>query len=748
MIDQITIDKIMDAADIVEVVSDFVSLRKRGVNYTGLCPFHDEKTPSFSVSPSKGICKCFSCGKGGNAAHFIMEHEQMSYYEALCALYKYLQDNIVGVINNNASVTEYYIQLVKDLNYHTKLYDEGHPIISDKEWDKMYFRLQYLESAYGIYDPESPTQRVNYQVVNELRKVKHNHPMLSLNKTKDWNEFLHYFTNIDPSKSVVGMLKLDGLTCSLRYVDGVLISAETRGNGVEGEDIFHNALVIKNIPKRIDYTGDLIVDGEILCDYHTFNEKFKDEYANPRNLASGSIRLLNSEECGRRELKFVLWNVIRGPYKNVMDNFNAVQKLGFTVTPWTSSFDWDAKEFLVERAKELGYPIDGLVGRFNDQVFGESLGATEHHSKAAYAFKFYDEEYETYLNDIEWTMGRTGVLTPVAIFDPVDTGDSIIERASLHNISIMKETLGIPYRGQTIQVCKMNDIIPQIISGGCEVSRADIVGLEIIPPIVCPICGGSLQVECEVDTEVLVCTNDACEGKLVNRLDHFCGKKGLDIKGLSKATLGKLLDWGWVHEPADLYTLHNFTGEWVTKPGFGAKSVENIMVAIETSRLPMLENFICALGIPHVGTALSKELVKYFKTYEEFRDAAKAHWDFTQIDGVGYEKASAIWNFDFAEADRVDDYMLGYDSLEPAAADSNLDATTVVITGKLTLHKNRDELVKRITEHGGKVTGSVSKNTHILINNDINSTSSKNVSAQRLGIPIMTEAEFVNLYLS
>ena len=267
-------------------------------------------------------------------------------------------------------------------------------------------------------------------------------------------------------------------------------------------------------------------------------------------------------------------------------------------------------------------------------------------------------------------------------------------------------------------------------------------------PTICPICSGVLEIVCEVDSEMLMCTNDACEGKAINKLEHFCSKKGLDIKGLSKATLSKLMDWGWVKEFADLYTLTNYTKEWCQKPGFGVKSVENIIVAIETSRLPKLENFICALGIPHVGTTLSRELVKYFNSYEEFRDAAKAKWDFTQIDKVGYEKASAIWNFNFAEADRVDAYMLGYETSEPVATESTLDATTVVITGKLNLHKNRDELVKRIIDHGGKVTSGVSKNTNILINNDVNSTSSKNVSAQRLGIPIMTEEEFVNLYLS
>lgn len=268
-------------------------------------------------------------------------------------------------------------------------------------------------------------------------------------------------------------------------------------------------------------------------------------------------------------------------------------------------------------------------------------------------------------------------------------------------------------------------------------------------PEFCPICGDKVEIQ-ESDSGVLnlFCINPNCSGKLINKLENFCGKKGLDIRGLSKATLCKLVDWGWVSTYVDLYTLYQKRDEWIDKPGFGVKSVDNILAALELSRVPALENFICALGIPHVGKTLSHELIKYFKTYEEFRDAAKNKWDFTQIDGVAYEKASAIWNFDFTEADRVAELIEEYEVDESVAADTTLDATTVVITGKLSLHKNRDELVKRITDHGGKVTGSVSKNTNILINNDVNSTSSKNVSAQRLGIPIMTEEEFVNLYLS
>lgn len=642
---------------------------------------------------------------------------------------------------------EDYIQemnnLIDMLNYNTQLYDEGKPVISDAEWDDMYFRLQYLESTLGIYLPGSPTQTVNYNVVSELKKVKHNHPMLSLDKTKDWHDFLRYFSNIDPSKDVTGMLKLDGLTCSLRYVDGALVSAETRGNGEEGEDILHNALVIKNIPKKINYDEELIIDGEILSAATDF-EPFKAEYANQRNFAAGSIRLLDSAECARRNLKFVAWNVVKGPMEKVWQNFEFIASRGFTVVPWTSSFDWDAKEFLIDKAKEYGYPIDGLVGRFNDITFGESLGATGHHARAAYAFKFYDEEYETRLLNIEWTMGRTGVLTPVAIFEPVDTGDSVIERASLHNVSIMETVLAAPYYYQKIKVCKMNDIIPQIVWG--EGERVGSHEILIPMPNECPICGGRLEVVCEVDTEVLVCTNNACEGKLVNRLDHFCGKKGLDIKGLSKATLGKLVDWGWVSEPADLYKLVEYEIEWKEKPGFGEKSVDNILNSIENSRSPRLSDFISAIGIPMIGKTHSKELAKYFASYEEFRNAAQNKWGFSDLEGIGWEKASAIWNFDFAEADRVDAFMLGYESDEPAAAD-NLKDVNICITGRLEKFKNRSELQTAITSRGGKVVSSVSRNTHWLINNDVSSSSTKNTAAQRLGIPIITEEEFFNLFL-
>lgn len=632
--------------------------------------------------------------------------------------------------------------LIDMLNYHTELYNEGNPTISDKEWDEMYFRLQLLENETGIYLPGSPTQNIIYNTIDKLNKIKHNHPMLSLDKTKDWNAFIQYFSN----KSVVGMLKLDGLTCSLRYNNGKLISAETRGNGIEGEDILHNALVIRNIPKKIDYNEELVIDGEIICTYKDF-EPFANDYANPRNFASGSIRLLDSKECARRSLRFIAWYVEIGSKETVIDSFNFIQSLGFTVTPWTSSWDWDAKDFLIERAKEEGYPIDGLVGRFNDLTYGKSLGATGHHSRAAYAFKFYDEEYETKLLGIEWSMSRTGQITPIALFEKVDTGDSIIERASLHNISVMKQLLSTPYQGQTITIFKANDIIPQVSSGSIPESRADIEGLILEIPTICPICGGRLDVECEVDTEVLKCNNIDCQGQLVNRLNHFCSKKGLDIKGLSKTTLNKLIDWGWLAQPADIYKLKDYRKEWVDKSGFGEKSVDNILEAIEISRRPKLDSFISALGIPLIGKTISKDLIKYITTYEDFRNKAKSKWDFTQIDGIAYEKASAIWNFNFDEADAVNEYMLEYIIEEEIkmTKDSNINDKTFCITGRLTQFKNRNELVSMIEKYGGKVTSSVSKNTNYLINNDIDSTSTKNASAKKLGIPILTEGQFLEL---
>ena len=632
-------------------------------------------------------------------------------------------------------------EIVDLLNYWTSQYDQGNSLVSDQEWDELYFELVKKERYAGHVLPDSPTQKISYQVVNELEKVKHNHPMLSLAKTKDWGEFLQYFAGHD----VVGMCKLDGLTCTLEYVDGRLVSAETRGDGEVGEVITHNVLTLPSIPKKINHKGRLVVDGEILSTYQDF-EKFSNEYSNPRNFAAGSIRILDSKECAARNLKFVVWNIVGGIESNsFIDRLVAMDKLGFTTVPWTSSFDWDAKEFLVERAKEEGYPIDGLVGRFDDIKYGQSLGSTDHHSKAAYAYKFADDLYPTTLLNIEWTMGRTGVLTPVAVFEPVEIEGAIIERANLHNLNIIKQTLGVPYTNQPIRIYRANMIIPQVYDA--EEDDGLVEQVPIVPPMHCPICGHSTEVRDSETTSVLVCGNPHCEGKLINHLDHFAGKKGLDIKGLSTATLEKVIDWGWVGNAREIFSLSNFRDEWIGKPGFGPKSVDRILEAIEEARQGIeLDAYISALGIQFVGPATAKVLAEYFGSWEAFMEADDDCFDYTQIPSIGPETARALTGFDYSEAYYIAKNLVKVKDMPKEEKKDSLQGLNFVVTGSLKNFKNRSELQKAIENNGGKVTSSISSKTHYLVNNDINSTSAKNMSAKKLGIPILTEEELLSMF--
>ena len=634
---------------------------------------------------------------------------------------------------NNFFKIERMKQLIQLLNDWTNKYDAGYPVVSDIEWDKNYFELKALEEETGICLIGSPTQNIHYEFKTSLTKVKHNHPMLSLDKTKDWQEFIEYFEN----KDVVGMPKLDGLTVSLVYENGKIISAETRGDGEIGEDVTHNILTVQGVPYIIPYKERLIIDGEIICTDKDF-EPFKEEYKNNRNFASGSIRLLNANECRKRKLTFVIWNVVEGLESTVIKNFTTLRKLGFTVPPWTSSFDWDARDFLVNSCKELGYPIDGLVGRFNDIEYGTSLGSTSHHARAAYAFKFSDAEVDTELLDIEWGMGRTGVLTPVAIFEPVELEGTTVSRASLHNISVMNSLWKDNwYKGLTVTVFKSNQIIPQI-SKVTKEEEKKLIKLEM--PKLCPECGDETKVvTSESGVKQLICTNPACQAKLINQLDHFCGKKGMDIKGLSKATLEKLINWGWVNKITDIYSLNKYKKEWIDKEGFGEKSVTNILQAIENSKICKLENFISALGIPLIGKTVAKEIVKYFATWDDFISAVgDGQW--SALDGFGPEMEKALNSFDFSIAKEVEPYLT-FEKIVIKNEDITLKGLTFCVTGKLKEFKNRDAIKSYIEDLGGKVTGSVSGNTNYLINNDINSTSAKNKTAQKLGIPIITEEQ-------
>ena len=632
-------------------------------------------------------------------------------------------------------------ELVEKLNYYTKLYDEGRPEISDKEWDDMYFELQKIERESGIYLEDSPTQRINFQVVNKLNKVEHNHPMLSLDKTKDINEiqkFIYY-------NDYIAMAKMDGLTCSLKYVNGKLVSAETRGNGLIGEDILHNALQVKNIPKRINFQDELIVDGEIICTYENFKE-FESEYKNPRNFASGSIRLLDSKESSMRRLSFIAWDCISGleEVEKLSTKLLKLNVLGFTVVPFMAgeySID-DTISTIQSIAQEAGYPIDGIVYKYDIISEYEAAGKTDHHFKGGLAYKFYDEEYETILRDVEWTMGRTGVLTPVALLEPINIDGSEVSRASLHNISIMDE-LGIRYQDTKVMVYKANMIIPQISKAlPYEGEIASLINI----PAVCPICGEPTIIKGENGVRVLYCSNPSCEGKLINRLDHFFGKKGLDAKGLSKATFEKLIDWGWIENIKDVFKLKEHKKEWEKMQGFGEKSVEKILQAIEDCKSCSLDAIISAAGIPLIGKTVGKDLSKRFGSYSEFREAVESGFNFTSFGGYGWEMHKAISDFDYSELDYIVDNYLQIKENIKEDNELKLKGLTFCVTGKVHIWKNRDSLSAFIESLGGKVTGSVSKNTNYLINNDINSTSAKNKKAQELDIPILSEEDFKKIF--
>lgn len=639
---------------------------------------------------------------------------------------------------------EDYVEKVNQLNYYTSKYDEGNPEISDKEWDDLYFTIKEYEKTHVPVD-FSPSQSISYQVVNSLQKVTHSHPMLSLDKTKDIRAIKSFIKGHD----WIVMAKMDGLTCSLRYLDGKLFSAETRGNGIIGENITHNAKVIPSIPKVIDYKDELIVDGEIVCTYKDF-EEFKETYKNPRNFASGSIRLLDAKECSRRHLTFIAWDVIKGgEYPYLSANLSALTEYGFEIVPMfihNKENDPSLESYIdtIKRKSELlSYPIDGVVFKYDKIEEYAAAGRTDHHFKGGLAYKFYDETYETEVKDIEWTMGRTGQLTPVLIYNDIDIDGAICNRASLHNISIMTQLMGGAYPGQRVFIYKANQIIPQVESA--QQNNPNKIPLIQIPKV-CPYCGEPTEIREDNESKILYCSNPNCSGKLINKLDHFCGKKGLDIKGLSKATLEKLIDWNWVSCFKDIYRLQEHKKEWITKEGFGEKSVQNILDSIENSRQNDLWRVIAAAGIPNIGVTAAKQLANYFKTYAKFRSAIEEDFDFTELQDFGEITADTLLNFDYEEIDDVVFYAISCNPVEEKQ--NKLENITFCITGKLHDFKNRTELKNLIESLGGKATDSVSSKTNYLINNDINSTSSKNKTAKSLGVEIITEKDFLDMIAS
>ena len=632
--------------------------------------------------------------------------------------------------------------LVSELNRHTELYDNGVSEISDKEWDDMYFELAAIERESGYVLTNSPTQNVNYAVVNELQKVQHNHPMLSLDKTKDIEEIKSFVGN----KDWIAMLKMDGLTCSLLYENGRLVRAETRGDGEIGEDITHNAMVIPSIPKRIPYTERLVVDGEIICKLDDFKE-FEGEYKNSRNFSSGSIRLLDSNECAKRKLTFVAWDVIGdcryGEYdgKTLWSKLCMLMDLNFNVVPFRGS-ELHIKDSIVvlkELADLYKHPIDGLVFKWNNCAEYESAGRTDHHFRGGMAFKFYNELYETQLIDIEWTMGKTGALTPTAVFETVKIDGCDISRASLHNISIIKK-LGLT-NNCTVYISKRNEIIPQVESCLQDGDSA------IIPPKQCSVCGHETEVVTENASEVLICKNHNCLGKLLGRLKFFVSKPAMNIDGLSEATLEKFIELGWIKSFVDIFTLKGHFTEMVKLDGFGEKSAKKILDAIENSRDIKLENFICALSIDGVGKSASKTIAEAFDgDFNAFYKAFKNNYNWADLSDIGEKTSSNIANYLAENEAEIVDLASEMRFVVPKkieVKENPFSGKTVCVTGKLNTF-TRDSINAKIAELGAKSAGSVSKNTDYLITNEA-SGSSKYKKAVELNVSIITEQEFLNL---
>ena len=651
--------------------------------------------------------------------------------------------------------TERIKELTKMLNeYRNAYYNESESIISDYEYDKLYDELEKLENETGLSFANSPTKTVGFQVKSELEKIKHSHPMLSLDKTKSVDDLRKFAGD----KDCILSLKMDGLTCLLTYENGVLVQAETRGNGDIGELITHNANVFENIPLTIEYKGHFEIEGEAIITYDDFEKINKSlpedkKYKNPRNLVSGSVRQLDNRIAAQRHIKFVAWKVPTEVCSNsFLNRLKYAKELGFEIVPlFTYSGKSSDKENLPEmieslkiKAHDYGYPIDGLVMTYNDIQYGESLGLTGHHPRHSVAYKFYDEEFETTLKNIEWTMGKSGCLTPTAVFEPVEIDGTIVERASLHNMSIFKD-LELSH-GDTIIVSKANQIIPQV-SDNLDRTLNNLC----IPPSTCPICGGKTEIVKDNDTEVLMCSNSNCKGKLLGKLSAFASRNKMNIDGLSDETLSKFIARGWLTCFSDIYKLKDYYIHMINMSGFGRKSIDKLIDSIEKSRSVELNRFIAALSIPGVGDSTAKDISKHCEyDFDTFVLKLIDKYNWSVIDGIG-EKTSQQINEWIDDSGNREDFRKLLQTIIPVNLNTNnntdqsLAGKNFVITGDVTQFKNRKELQKFIESKGGKVTGSVTSKTNWLINNDVESTSSKNKKARELGIPIISEKDFLEM---
>lgn len=634
-------------------------------------------------------------------------------------------------------------------------YNTGKSIMTDEQFDARLADLKQFEEETGIVFSHSPTQRVGAKVLNELTEVTHTSPMLSLDKCHNVNELLKFINN----KETVASIKLDGLTCRLTYKDGLLVRAETRGDGIVGSDITEHIKQFPNVPFKIKKEGAYIIDGEVIINKQDFNEINEDnEYKNPRNLAAGTLSALDTSLVAKRRLRFLGWDVVEGGANSLKNNLNEAKELSFDVVPfWFNENSANALnpknlqsniEYVFDYAEEFGFPCDGVVFKFDDIEYGKSLGKTEHHFKNGIAYKRKDDTYKTELIDVEFTMGKTGVLTPTAVFKPVEISGTTVERASVHNVSILtKLDLHI---GDTIEVAKCNEIIPQV-KRNVSADERKALGKEpdyIIIPHICPICGGNTEIKQDNDSKILVCTNDNCKGKLLGKLTHFVSKNAINIDGFSEATIEKFIKFGWLNSFEDIYSLKHYITEMLLMEGFGDKSVSNLISAIETSKNTTLDRFIYSLSIPLIGRSASKTISKFFMgDFEAFYKAFTNPFDWTVLDDFGATMNDSIVEYAVNNGEMVRN-LSTYFTFEKPQTTSNsnsLAGKTFVITGSLEHFVNRDEAKEKIESLGGKVSGSVSAKTSYLVNNDINSTSGKNKKAKELNVPIISEQELINM---
>lgn len=637
---------------------------------------------------------------------------------------------------------KYLIKRLNEASYAYYALDD--PFMTDKEYDALYDELEALENESGIIIASSPTQKVQGYVLDGYKKVKHDKPMLSAQKTKDVAVIKEFVGN----KLYYGSYKLDGLTLVVKYKDGKFVQGITRGNGEIGEDVTEQCRFIKNLPMAIPYQGELTLRGECLVNWEEFervNSTLETPFKHPRSLAAGTLRNLDLTVVRDRNLEYLVFECVTDVgIDSKLSIFEFLIPNGFETVDWAVCNNLDDIVKMLSPEK-YEYPTDGVIFEFDSKSYSKSLGATSHHEACRMALKWQDEEFETVITDIEWTMGKTGALSPVAVFEPVEIDGTTVNRASVHNVSILTN-LDLQI-GDTVTVYKANMIIPQIAK---NLSAEHRESTYIKIPSVCPICGGNTRIQRDNSSDVLVCDNPYCKGKILGKMCHFVSKDAMNIEGLSEATLGMLIDKGWIGEFHDIYSNLSYQSvysQWINLDGFGMKSVDKIYDAIEKSRTTTLDRIINAVSIPNVGKSTAKDIAKFCHgDIDEFKVNMKNPTVFMRIDGIGETIVESLK--EWRENNWVSFIQLCRELkivVEETSSSNKLVGKNFVITGSLNKFKNRSEVVAKIEQAGGKVVGSVSKNTHYLVNNDINSDSSKNKKAKQLGIPIITEDQLIEL---